>query len=91
MGDVKHKWLVEIASQFGMNVKQFAESIGYSRQALYQASCGMSRLDKRRLAVAMYKLDVMNEKLLEAEKAAAVKRFEDRRKLIESLTDRLSG
>ena len=59
----KKNWLAEIAAAFGMNIKEFAAAMGYSRQSLYQANCGFTRLSKGRLAVAEYKLDVMNKKL----------------------------
>ena len=89
MEDKRSYWLKEIASFFGMSIKEFAESMGYSRQALYQAACGMTSLDKRRLAVSQYKLDVINQKMLEAEQAKAQENYEHRRKLIDSLIDRL--
>ena len=84
-------WLKEIATAFGMNVKEFADCMGYSRQALYQGASGTNALDKRRLAVSQYKLDVINQKMYEAEKAKADEMFQHRSKLIDSLIDRLSG
>ena len=91
MDEKNSYWLKEIATAFGMNIKDFAECMGYSRQALYKGACGKNALDKRRLAVSQFKLDVLNQKLYEAEKAKADEMFTKRRKLIESLTDRLSG
>lgn len=91
MAEKNSYWLKEIATAFGMNIKDFAECMGYSRQALYQGACGMNSLDKRRLAVSQYKLDVINQKLYEAEKAKADEMFQNRRKLIDSLINRLSG
>lgn len=91
MDEKKCYWLKEIATAFGMNIKDFAECMGYSRQALYMGACGMNTLNKRRLAVSRYKLDVLNQKLYEAEKAKADELFQKRRKLIDSLIDRLSG
>lgn len=90
MPEIKHNWLQQVAACFGMDVKSFAKYIGYSRQALYQAACGITRLDKGRLAVAQYKLEAESQKIMEAEKAAAEERFIDREKLIDSLMDRLS-
>ena len=86
----KKNWLAEIAAAFGMNIKEFAAAMGYSRQSLYQANCGMTRLSKGRLAVAEYKLDVMNKKIMEAEIAMAEENFKKRSKLIDSLMDRLA-
>lgn len=85
-----HNWLMEVAAQFGMSISDFCKCMGYSRQAIYQASCGMSRLDARRVAVSMYKLDVMNQQKLDAEIKQAQLSFEFRKKLIDSLEDRLS-
>lgn len=82
-------WLKEIASLFGMDVTQFAECVGYSRQALYKAASGQQKLDKKRLALVVFKLEVMNERLLEADKAKAEENFEARKKLIHSLMERL--
>jgi hypothetical protein len=91
MDKKKNYWLKEIATAFGMNIKDFADCMGYSRQSLYQGACGMTNLDKRRLAVSEYKLDVINQKLYEAEKAKADEMFQKRRKLIDSMIDRLGG
>lgn len=91
MAKTRQVLLKDIAANFGMSIKEFATSMGYSRQALYKAACGMIRLDRRRLAVAQYKLDVISEKMLEAEKAIAEENFKKRSKLIEDLMERLSG
>lgn len=91
MEEKKSFWLKEIATAFGMNITDFAECMGYSRQALYRGACGMTSLNKRRLAVSQHKLDVINQKLYEAEKAKTDEMFHERKKLIDSLTDRLSG
>lgn len=84
-------WIKDMASAFNMTVKEFAECIGYSRQSLYQAACGTTTLGKRRLAVSQSKLDMMNKALYEGEKREAKERFLQRSKMIDSLTERLSG
>ena len=91
MPEYKHKWLLECANAFGMKVKDFAETMGYSRQAVYQANEGITRLDPRRLALAQFKLDAISEKMYAEEKAMAEENFKKRNKLIDELMDRLSN
>lgn len=86
----KSMWLLEIARHFGMSVSQLAEYMGYSRQALYQAASDENHLDRRRLSVALCKLEMKNEKMYQAEKALAEENFKKRQQLIDSLADRLS-
>ena len=69
MSKIKNRWLVEIAANFNMTVNNFANHMGYSRQALYQATDGVTKLGRRRLAVSRYMLELENQKILEAEKA----------------------
>lgn len=83
------RWLQEVASLFGMDVTRFAECVGYSRQALYKAASGQQKLERKRLGLVIFKLEVLNERLLVAEKAKAEENFETRRKLIDSLLERL--
>jgi hypothetical protein len=87
----KHRWLCETAAAFGMNITTFSKCMGYSRQMIYQASCGISHMEKGRLAVAMYKLQDINNIIYEEEKRVAKERFEHRNMLIDKLEDRLSG
>lgn len=89
MPEYKHKWLLDIANSFGMSVTQFAECIGYTRQAIYLANEGRSRLDPRRLGVAQYELDAMSQKMFDDEIAKAKERFYKRNKLIDELMERL--
>lgn len=91
MAEIKHKWLLETANAFGMDIKTLAKCMGYSRQMIYQANCGISHMEKGRLAVAMYKLQDINKKIYEEEKLVAKERFEHRNKLLDKLEDRLSG
>ena len=91
MPEYKHKWLLECANAYGMNVKDFAEFMGYSRQALYQANEGTARLDPRRLALAQFKLEAVSEKMLAEETARAKENFAKRNELIEALMDKLGG
>lgn len=86
----KNMWLWEMASKFGMNVEQFTEFVGYSKQTLYKASWNNLKLKPSRLAVSLYKLERTNEDMFEAEKAETVRRYEERRKLIESFAERFS-
>ena len=88
--DNKHR-LKKIASAFGMNVNEFAECIGYSRQALYQGACGIHSFNKNRLAISKYKLKVINQKLYETEKATADEMFQYRSKMIDDLIDCLTS
>lgn len=90
MPEYKHMWLLECSKAFGMNVKEFAEFIGYSRQALYQANEGIGRLDPRRLALAQFKLEVVSEKMHIEEQAKAEENFKKRNKLIDDIMERLS-
>ena len=90
MPKYKNKWLLECANAFGMNVTEFAKCIGYTRQALYLANEGASRLDPRRLAVSQYKLEAISEKMYEEERAKAEENHKKRNMLIDSLMDRLS-
>ena len=85
----KNMWLMEIAQHFGMSVSQFAEFMGYSRQALYQAAADNGHLEERRLAVAQYKLEERNEAMRKAAITEAEEQFKKRQQLIESLVDRL--
>lgn len=91
MAEVKHKWLAEIADSFGMNIKDFAAFLGYSRQMLYQVSSGRCGIHKGRLAVALYKLSVRNEEIRQEEMRQADRRFAYRQQLIEQLEERLGG
>lgn len=91
MAEIKHKWLMEIADSFGMNTQDFAAFLGYSRQMIYQVSCGQSGMNKGRLAVAMYKLSVRNEEIRQEEMRRADARFAYRQQLIEQLEERLGG
>ena len=88
MAEPEKKWLSQCAKAFGMNVKEFAECIGYSRQAMYQANEGITRLDARRLGVSQYKLDAISQKILDDEIAKAKANFYERNKLIEELIER---
>ena len=90
MENKNQRWLKELASLFGMDVTRFAECVGYSRQALYLAASGRRKLERKRLELVIFKLNVMNTRLLADEKAKAEENFEARRKLIGSLMDRLS-
>lgn len=91
MAENKHRWLAETARTFGMSISTFAKCMGYSRQMIYQTSCGISHMERGRLAVAMYKLQDINQKMYEAEKQLAKERFVQRNKLLEELENRLSG
>ena len=91
MPKLRHYWLLETAKAFGLNVDEFANNIGYSRQAIYQAASGENKLDRGRLAMAIFKLEVQNERQLENEKKKAIENYEYRKKLIDSLMERLSG
>jgi hypothetical protein len=91
MPEYKHKWLLECAKLFGMSVSEFAKCIGYSRQALYQANEGVSRLEPGRLAVSQYKLEEISKKMHEEERAKADENFIERNKMIDVLFERLSG
>lgn len=91
MAENKHRWLEETAWAFGMSISTFAKCMGYSRQMIYQTSCGLCRMERGRLAVAMYKLYDINQKMYEAEKQLAKERFVQRSKLLEELENRLSG
>lgn len=84
-------WIKDMASAFNMTVKEFSECIGYSRQSLYQAACGLTSLGKRRLSACQGKLDMLNKAMYEAEKAKAKEMFQQRSKMIDSFTERLSG
>ena len=89
MPEYKHKWLLECANSFGMNVTQFAECIGYTRQAIYLANEGKSMLKPRRLGVAQYKLEAISQKMFEDEMAKAKENLIKRNKMIEELMERL--
>ena len=90
MPEYKHMWLLECAKAFGMNVKEFAGFIGYSRQALYQANEGIHKLDPMKLALAQFKLEVFSEKMHTEEQAKSEENFKKRNKLIDDLMERLS-
>ena len=85
----KHKRLQEISHSFGMDISEFCKCIGYSRQMLYQASCGMSNMNPGRLAVAIYKLEVLNEKILEKDIEMAKEEHNKRCRLLSELERRL--
>lgn len=89
MAECEKNWLFACAKAFGMTVKEFAECIGYSRQALYQANEGIVRLDGIRLSVSQYKLDAISQKMFDDEIAKAKKSFYERNKLIDELMERL--
>lgn len=89
MADPDKKWLFRCAKAFGMNVNEFAEYIGFSRQALYQANEGIVRLNARRVGVAQYKLDAISQKILDEEIAKAKANFCERNKLIDDIAERL--
>lgn len=90
MPEYKNKWLLECANAFGMTVKEFAEYIGYSRQALYLANEGANKLGPRRLALGQFKLDALSEKMNADALAKAEADFKKRNRLIEELMQRLS-
>lgn len=91
MAEIKYKWLFETAKAFNMNIAEFAKYIGYSRQMIYQCACGITKMERGRLAVCMYKLYVLNEKIYNADKEAAKTLYEHRNKLIDELEERLTG
>lgn len=89
MPKLKHYWLLDTAKAFGMEIDEFVAYMGYSRNTIYSAAKGYSKLAKGRLANAIFKLEMLNEKLLKAERKQAVDNYEARKKMIEDLMERL--
>ena len=89
MPRIKNYWLQEVAKAFGMDVSKLAEFLGYSRQSLYLAANGRYDLNKGRLSLAIFKLEMLNEKQFKAEKEKAEANYEHRKKMIEDLVERL--
>lgn len=85
----RHKWLQELSHSFGMDISEFCKYIGYSRQMLYQASCGTSNMNPGRLAVAIYKLEVLNQKILEKDIETAKEEHNNRNRLLLELERRI--
>ena len=90
MANIKYQWLKEIAISFGMTIEQFAKTIGYSRQTLYCAGCGACKLHKGHIGIAVHKLIMLSEKIVETDIQAAKDRHEFRRKLIDDFAKRLT-
>lgn len=82
-----NKWslLSEIANHFGVDVQGFAAMIGYTRQSLYSAASGKSRLRKGRFDVVLYKLGIISRSMYEADCKAAAERHQRRLKLMGEL------
>lgn len=77
----------EIAKVFGMNVKQFTEITGYSRQGLHQIKNGETKVVPRRWAATMKSLeDYTLAKNQEAVESAGLE-FLDRTNCINELRD----
>ena len=90
MATEKHLWLKELANYFGMNTKQLADTIGYSRQMLYCASSGSCKLNQGHLGLAIFKLISLSDKILENDIQTAKDRHEFRRKLIDDFAKRFT-
>ena len=79
----------EIAKAFDMNVKQFSEWVGYSRQALY---CYISWGGNRRRANAMKEqLALRSQLLYEIDLATAERKLKHREEAIEAIAAMMNG
>lgn len=72
--------LKEIAKAFDMSVDNFAKSIGYTRQSLYD-NTPVRNTGRAKAAISL--LRFLNYSMLQAETELAHKRFETRKKAIE--------
>lgn len=88
---VKHSWLSDLANEFGMNTTKFAESIGYTRQTLYNASNGVCRLSKHHVELACLKLITLSESIMDGEVQLAKKRHENRLYRVKDFRERFCG
>lgn len=89
MPKVNNRWLIETARYFGMSVRDFADTLGYSRQTLYQAASGQIRLNGKRFNVALHKLGVISRSRYESEVKLAEDNYKFRTKMINELQKRL--
>lgn len=87
---MKHKWLKETANSFNMTVERFAETVGYSRQTLYQISSGNANASKWKVEYMVSKLKDISEKILNADTQNAQEQYAFRQKLICDLEKRLT-
>lgn len=87
----KHRWLQEVAISFGMDTKQLAKCMGYSRKMLYQVSAGMTKANPGRLGVAIYKLESISAEILEKDLKSAQEAHKKRMKLLDYMYERLQG
>lgn len=78
--------LNEIARAFGFTILQFAECIGYSRQALY---LGIRPSGKAKAAIA--KLRSLNASMLKVEQEETQRRFEAREKAVKEFEKLING
>lgn len=90
-GYSKNYWLKEIAFSFGMNIGQFAETIGYKRQTLYCAAGGTCKLNRGHVGVAIEKLTALSLKILEAEIHSAQESHEHRCKMLDDFAKRVTA
>ena len=70
----------EIANAFDMSVRKFAETIGYTRQALYFGVS--SKRNRTRGKAAIQMLEMLNHKTLLEDQEAARLKFEARKAAI---------
>ncbi len=75
----------EIAVAFGMSVDQFARTIGYSRQALYQNEIRMTP----RAENAIADLSELNHAMFKMETEEARRKFEAREKAVKEFEQRI--
>jgi DNA-binding XRE family transcriptional regulator len=75
--------ILEIAKSFGMNVKQLAASIGYTRQALYYIENDTIDPVRYRIDIAYQKLNEMSIRMMEDALKKAEEDFHARNRLVD--------
>lgn len=80
----------QIAADFNMTVKEFAEYIGYSRAAMYCTNTAVSH-KKTRVKVAVRLLCSLNQKQFDEEMQKAGERFNERKEAIAAFEKMLLG
>jgi DNA-binding XRE family transcriptional regulator len=79
--------LKNISEKFGMNVKEFAQTIGYTRQALYQVATDKNNINRNRLNTAISLLQMINDAEYRKDIEAATKRKVERERAINELRE----
>lgn len=83
--------LKELASAFGMKVGEFATYLGYTRQALHCINNGEIGICTGRYYSTLKLLKFKSDSIYEEDISAALKRKQDREKLIQQMCDNVSA